>query len=374
MGSVSFRAKLRMVRNSRNRTFQKNAILATFCALFWPPFLEALFLTWCSSGLLQKCRRGGRTRNATKQWGSDRFRVYLARRLLLCWSKLRFCGPNLTTISSACYYFLLSEVRFFDEIGFWGSKTRWGCRAEVVFKSVFFCVVSGARANLTRGKRAGVTISCRVWCGSQNGLAAVVRRVFASFSAFFGDPFSQTSSGAFTPPSFCLGVFLFCLPSSWDWGQRRIARVFLGSWPSTFLFFLVFRDLFTKTLFFLWKRVILVHFSVSPFRSPWLLSLLCVTLSLSIYLSCFFPSLLSCLCFHLPYFFGCSLLSCFFAFVSWKEQPQNLTFANLIFINYFGVFSWFVFHKYVLIFIFSLFKSNILVHINVFQVFQEDHF
>ena len=82
-GERFFRAKLRMVRNSRNRTFQRSAIFKAFCALFWPPFLEALFPPWCSSGSSQKCRRGGHTRNSTKQGVSDRFRVFLHLRLLL---------------------------------------------------------------------------------------------------------------------------------------------------------------------------------------------------------------------------------------------------------------------------------------------------
>ena len=93
----------------------------------------------------------------------------------------------------------------------------------------------------------------------------------------------------FTSPSFSLGVFLFCSHSSWDWGQCRIALVFLGSWPSTLL---IFWGLLRKALFFPLKKGYLGSFLSAP--------LLCLpfvllaffhfsgSLSLSLYLSFFF--------------------------------------------------------------------------------------
>ena len=314
MGSVVFAQNCVWSEIREIGLFRKVPFWRHFAHFFRPPFLEALFFPWCSSGLSQKCRRGGHTRNATKQGVSDRFPVFVPRRLLLCFTKLRFCGPNSTIIFSACYYFLFSEVRIFDEIGFWGSKTRWGCRAEVVLRSVFLLRCVGrarkfdarwarGRDNFLSGLASIPKMASPLRCGGFSRL----------FRFFFWRPlFRKLQVVLFTPPSFCLGDFLFCSPSSWDWGQRRIARVFLGSWPSTFLFFGVFWGLFTETLFFPWKRVILVHFSVSPFRSPWLLSLLFVTLSLSLS-----PSLL--FFFFLFFYFSlpCCLVFIFTFLVFW---------------------------------------------------------
>ena len=154
-----------------------------------------------------------------------------------------------------------------------------------------------------------------------------------SFSVFWATLFRKLQVVLFTPPSFCLGVFLFCSPSSWDWGQRRIARVFLGSWPSTFLFFWFFGVFLQKHCFSPFPLSkgyfgsflgVSLSFSLASFTS------VCHTLSLSIYiyiyiylslslslllLSCFFPSLLSCLYFYLP-FFWLFFVVLFFAFVS----------------------------------------------------------
>ena len=125
----------------------------------------------------------------------------------------------------------------------WGSKKKRGCRTEVVFRSVFFALCR-ARARKFDARWAHGRVSFSVGFGvvGKNGLAAAVRRVFRVFSALFVRPLFRKLQVVllFTPPSFCLGVFLFCSHSSWDWGQRRIARVFLGSWPSTLLFVFCF--------------------------------------------------------------------------------------------------------------------------------------
>ena len=199
------------------------------------------------------------------------------------------------------------------KLGFEVQKRVGAAEPRSFSEAFFFCVCVGrARKFDARWVRGRVNSSVGFGVVGKNGLAAAVRRVFTSFSVFFLRPlFCKLKVVLFTPPSFCLGVFLFCSPSSWDWGQCRIARVFLGSWPSIFFFVFVFGVFLQKHCFPPDKRVILVHFSVSPFRSPWLLSLLFVTLSLSLsifFLVFFFPSLLSCLYFYLPCFLALFLV------------------------------------------------------------------
>ena len=362
-GERFFRAKLRMVRNSRNRTFQKSAIFEAFCALFWPPFLEALFLPWCSSGLSQKCRRGGHARNATKQGVSDRFRVFFPRRLLHLLEK----ASILRTVFDD-NFFCVSLFSTFRSSNFWRNwvlrfKNALGLQSRVVLRSVFFCVVSGTRANLTRGGRAGTSIFLSVWCRWQKWPCRCGAEGFRVFFGFFlVTPFSQTSSGPLHTPSFCLGVFLICSHSSWDWGQRRIARVFLGSWPSTFLFFLVFLQ---KHCFSPRKRDIVVNFSVSPFRS---LTSLCHSFSLFLFLPLCFVFIFTFLVFLL--FFVVLFLR--FCFMKRTTSTYYIWIFHKLF-QFLFCFSDSSF-KYVFIFVFSLFKLCVLVNINVFQVFQENHF
>ena len=151
-------------------------------------------------------------------------------------------------IFSVCYYFVRFDVRVFVEIGFQRSKNPWGCRTELVLKRVFFAVCP-LRAQIWR---AGGARRCRFFswllgthqkwacrCGAEG---------FSVFCGFFVRPrFRKPQVVLFTSPSFSLGVFLFWLHSSWDWGQCRIALVFLGSWPSTLL---IFWGLLRKALFF----------------------------------------------------------------------------------------------------------------------------
>ena len=103
---------------------------------------------------------------------------------------------------------------------------------------------------------------------------------------------------------------------AWPWGDQRDnkknpARVFWGCWPSTLLSILCFLFFYKNTVFPL-KTGYFVHFSV-------------------LYLvSCFFCFFFVFLLIFPSLFFCCSLLPCFFAFVSRK----NITFERFFFINY----------------------------------------
>ena len=152
--------------------------------------------------------------------------------------KASFCGPVLRIIFSVCYYFVRFDVRIFVEIGFQRSKNPWGCRTELVLKRVFFAVCP-LRAQIWR---AGGARRCRFFFSwilgpCQNGLATAVRRVVPCFPVFFDPVFENLKWSSSHPPLFLWVFFLFCSHSSWDWGQRRIAHMFLGSWPSTLLIF-----------------------------------------------------------------------------------------------------------------------------------------
>ena len=134
-------------------------------------------------------------------------------------------------------------------------------------------------------------VFCRSWGHHQNGLAAAVRRVSASFSFFFW--VSQTSSAPLLTPLFCLGVFCHLFVFFLGLGATPHCTCFLGSWPSRLLFGGFLFVFLQKHCFPLAKWGILVHFSVSPV----FFSLACFTfpfhsLSLSLYflfhVSCFF--------------------------------------------------------------------------------------
>ena len=149
-----------------------------------------------------------------------------------------------------------------------------------------FCVVSGARANLTRGGRAGTSIFLSDLVSLAKMALPLRCGVFSRLFRFlFGDPFFANFKWSSSHPLLSVKfVFLFCSPSSWDWGQRRIARVFLGSWPSTFFFGGGFWGLFTKTLFLPLKEGyfgsflgVSLSFSLASFTS------LCHSLSLSFF-------------------------------------------------------------------------------------------
>ena len=144
-----------------------------------------------------------------------------------------------------------------------------------------------------------------------------------------------------------------------------------------FLVFCVF-CLFTNTVFPL-KTGYFVHFSVSPFLSPWFLSLLLFhSLSLSFLFFVFF-SFLAFLFFCPSLFFCCYFLPCFFAFFCFtKKTTSNITFERFLFINYFcfwggGVLFCFVFQIPFLIFCLFVLSVVCFVNINVF-IFQRRPF
>ena len=264
-----------------------------------------------------------------------------------------FCGPLLRIIFSVGYYFVRFHVRNFVEIGFPSSKNAWGCRTELVLKSVFFAVCP-LRAQIWR---AGGAQRCRFFFGGfrvpvKNGLAAAVRRVFPSFPVFFFDPVFENLKWSSSHPRLFLWVFFSFVRILLGIGGNAALHVcFWAVGLRPFLFFGGFWGLLRKALFFPLKKGYLGSFlSVSLLCLPFvLLGVFHFSLSLSLSLSLFllfflFFFFLVVFSLFLPsLFFGCSFLSCCFVFVSWEEQHQNITFESFIFIIYVCLFFCFVF-------------------------------
>ena len=282
-----------------------------------------------------------------------------------CVETASFCGPLLRIIFSVGYYFLRFHVRNFVEIGFPSSKNPWGCRTELVLKSVFFAVCP-LRAQIWRAGGAQrcrffswISGPCQKWpcrCGAEG---------FSVFSGvFFWPRFRKPQVVLFTSPSFSLGVFSLLFAFFLGLGATPHCTYVFGqlAFNPSYLWG-VFGVFLEKHCFSPWKRVIWVHFSVSlfcvslSFVLPSFTSLChSLSLSLSLFLSLSFFFLvfffLVVLSLFLPsLFFCCYFLSCCFVFVSWEEQLQNITFESLLFIIYFVYFSVSSF-KYVLIFVF----------------------
>ena len=371
-----FPRKIAYVQKIAKSDFSEKCHFRGILRIFWPPFLEALFFL----GALLARRTNVEEVDTRETLRNKGFRTDFASFFLfdpsICLKKPRFCGPSSTIIFPACYYFLFSEVRFLTKLGF-EVQNALGLQSRGRFQKRLFCIVSGARARKfdAMGARAR-QFFCRVWCRWQKWPCRCGAEGFRVFFGFcLATPFSQTSSGPLHTPLFLFRCFSLLFAFFLGLEATAHCTCVFGQLAFDLPFFCFLGSFLQKHCFSPWRRVILVHFSVSPFRSPWLLPLLFITLSLSLYLFfflVFFLSLSCCLVFIFTFLVVWRpFLLCLFAFVSCKEQHQNITFASFIFINYFCVF---VFHKYVLIFVFSLLKSYVLVHINVFQVFQEDHF
>ena len=264
-----------------------------FCAFFWPSFPKGVFFRCCSSAFWQEVDEVD-TRETLRNKGfrSDFTSFYLF-------------GPLLTCREGSILRTFLEDNLGEHQLGY-GICRCWDCRAELFLFCLFaFCPV---RAQVGRAV-----------CSAEGF------RVFFVF--FFGPRFRKLQVLLFKPPSFCLGVFVFSSHSSWDWGQRSPARLFWGCWP------------LQKYCFFTLKTGYFVHFSVSPFLSPWLRSLLLLSLYLSLscflfLVSCLFPSLFS---FSIFLFFLLVLLAWFLCFCFMKKT-SNITFERFIFVNSFSLF------------------------------------
>ena len=250
-GVTVFRGIVATTEKSRNSPFGKMALLEAFCAFFWPPFPEALFSLTLVCCLLPRHLSKWTPAKRCKTRGFGAISRFCASSIPCGVSKkTSFCGPVLRIIFCVCYYFVRFDVRVFVEFGFQRSKNPWGCRTELVLKRVFSQCVRCAR----KFGGAGGARRCRFfpWFSGASqkwprGCGAEGFSVFFGF--FFGRRFRKLHVVLFPSLSLFLGVFLFCSHSSWDWWQRRIARVFLGSWLSTLLFLGGFRGLLRKTLF-----------------------------------------------------------------------------------------------------------------------------
>ena len=155
--------------------------------------------------------------------------------------------------------------------------------------------------------------------------------------------------------------------------QKNPARVFWGCWPSTLLSILCFLSFYKHTVFPL-KSGYIVHFSVSPFLSPWFVSLfLFHSLSLSLYHVLVFSFLA--FLFVFPSFFLLFFLALFFAFVS-RKKSSNIAFERFLFMNYFCFLGFPVLPVFQSLFLFLFilfFQVCVLVNINVL-IFQRRPF
>ena len=173
----------------------------------------------------------------------------------------------------------VSQISFFDQIGFGRQKTAWGCRTEGVLRMTFFTFFPGEDQLVKFLARGCVAYWVRVGLVVKNGLAAVVRRVFAIFSGlFFRHRLREFEGDLLKLPSSSFHVLLFSAFSSWVWGQCALNPFF---------------GFFTRTLFSSEKGLFLCIYLCLPF---FLLGFIHCSFSLSLSLSCFllFLSLLFC--------------------------------------------------------------------------------
>ena len=301
----------------------------------WKPFFLDFGLLSCGNTAVEVETR----ETLQKQGVSQRFRVSVPLRALFTCRKGFILGTHLE--DNFFRVLLFCAVRCLKFCQHWVSKVRnpLGLQNRGRFQKAIFRSVSAARANLARGGArpcrffpwiSGPCQKCPRGCGAE-GFS-----VFCGFF-FFRPRFWKPQVVLFTSPSFSLCVFLFWLHSSWDWGQPHIARVFLGSWPSTLLIFWGFWGLLRKALFFPLNKGYLGSF-LSVSLSFFLVSFtsLCHTHTHSLSLSLFlFPLLffffLVVLSLFLPsLFFLLFFLSCCFVFVSWEEQHQHITFESFL--------------------------------------------
>ena len=199
---------------------------------------------------------------------------------------------------------------FLSKLGFKGQKTPGAAEPSSFWKGYFSQFVRCARKFGARGVRGGAVFFRGFWVPVKMALPLRCGGFFRVFRVFFDPVFENLKWSSSHPPLFLWVFFLFCSHSSWDWGQRRIAHMFLAVGLQPFLSFGGFWGLLRKTLFFPLKKGYLgsflsVSFLCLPFVRPWLLSLLFVNLSLSLSLSLslylsIFLSLSSFLFFFLP--------------------------------------------------------------------------
>ena len=338
-GVTGFRGKSAMTRKSRNRPFRKMAIFEASCAFFWPPFLEALLFPLWSSVFWQHSRRGGDTRNATKQGVSERCRGFLhLRALWVCWH-----GKILWTRLEDNFLrgLLFCTVRCSNFCRNWVSRAKnpWGCRTELVLKRPFFAVCP-LRAQIWR---AGGARPCRffsrIWGRCQKCPCGCGAEGFSVFSVFFLTPFLKTWSGPLHIPLFLFGCFSLLFAFFLGLGATPHCTCVFGQLAFDPSYFLGgFWGLLRKTLFFPLKKGYLGSFlSVSLLCLPFVL-LGCFHFSLSLtffffflfyffffaVFSLFLPSL-----FFLLFFLVLLLRFCFMRITTSKYYIWKFSFHNL---------------------------------------------
>ena len=250
----------------------------------------------------------------------------------------RFSGPVLRIIFCAVTILYGSMFEILSKLGFQGKKALGAAEPSSFWKGHVSQCVRCARKFGARRVRGRVVFFLGFGVVAKNVLAAAVRRVFPSFPVFFFfflDPVFENFKWSFSHPPFFFGCFSLLFAFFLGLGATPHCTCVFGQLAFNPSYFLgVFGVFLEKHCFSPWKRVIWVHFSVSPFcvsLSFFLASFtsLCHTFSLSLslfLLSCFFSSLLSCFYFYLPCFllFFLVLLLRF-----WFHEKNNIKILHL---------------------------------------------
>ena len=243
----------------------------------------------------------------------------------------RYFSPRVTIV-----YF--QKFDFLTKLGFEVQK-RVGAAEPGSFSKAFFwrCVGRArARARKFDARRARGRDHFLSGLASVPKMASPLRcRGFSRlFRLFLATLFRKLQVVLFTPPPplfRCFFSFVCILLGIRGNAALHVCFWVVGLQPSYFVWF--FGSFYKSTVFPLKKGYfgsflgVSLSFSLASFISLCHFLSLSLSLSLSLYLFfflVFFPSLLSCLYYYLPWFLGCYLLSCFFAFASWKNNIKIL--------------------------------------------------
>ena len=193
---------------------------------------------------------------------------------------------------------------FLSKLGFKGQKTPGAAEPSSFWKGYFSQFVRCARKFGARGVRGGAVFFRGFWVPVKMALPLRCGGFFRVFRFCFWPRFRKPQVVLFTPPSFSLGVFSLLFAFFLGLGATPHCTYVFGQLAFNPSYLLgVFGVFLEKHCFSPWKRVIWVHFSVSPF---------CVSLSFVLGFFHFSLSLSLSLYFSLSLSLSLFLLSCFF--------------------------------------------------------------
>ena len=273
--------------------------------------------------------------------------------------------------------FVFSEVRIFNQIGFGRQKNGLGLQNWGRFENDVFPIFPG-REPICEIFGAFSARSCvAVWVrfGPLPEICLRLRcgwffRVFRGSS--FNTVFANLKRDFLQIPSL-LFVFCFFLRFLLDLGSTQPCTCVLGQLALSLSFLFVFCLSVYKNTVSPWKKIIFVHFSVSPFLSPWLQSLLLFTLCLSLSLFLSFSVVFLSFLVFLFHFVTLLVFLLFFCLVSLLlfHDNNNIKILDVkgFFINFFffggGFLFCCLFNPFFLIFVFHYLSSVFWVNMNV---------